>query len=220
MKLFQPGRDLHSEVAFRVFNRPECETEMARNSGRCDCEWRQKAKVFGHGWNYGLGPNSMARQHGVDISVARRFDQGMQEAFPVLCAWRDEQRFAAGALGFDEQPPPDDTYRVLHTGFGRPVRVERTRAYTQATAQLGQGTTRDIMAEAILRLPVGARHRIRAVIHDEILLSLPKQDAFETARKISADMAFDFRGVKISFGCSRVSRSWAGCYGEQYETAV
>lgn len=220
MKLFEPGRDLHSEVALRVFNRPECEAEMARNNGRCDCEWREKAKVFGHGWNYGLGPNSMARQHGVDVSVARRFDQGMQEAFPVLCHWREEQRVLAGALPYGEVAPVDDAFRILHTGFGRPVRVERNRAYTQATAQLGQGTTRDIMAEAILRLPSQTRRRIRAVIHDEIILSLPKEGAQEAAQKISDGMSFDFRGVTISFGCSRVSQSWAGCYGEQYESVA
>ncbi len=220
MKLFEPGHDLHSEVALRVFNRPECEAEMARNNGRCDCEWREKAKVFGHGWNYGLGPNSMARQHGVDVSVARHFDQGMQEAFPILCNWREEQRALAGALAYGEEAPVDDAFRVLHTGFGRPVRVERNRAYTQATAQLGQGTTRDIMAEAILRLPTPTRRRIRAVIHDEVVLSLPKEGAQEAAQKISHSMAFDFRGVPITFGCSRVSRSWAGCYGEQYEVAV
>ena len=220
MKLFGPGVDLHSEVALRVFNRDECRAEMARNNGRCDCEWRDKAKVFGHGWNYGLGPNSMARQHGVDVAVAKRFDTGMQEAFPVLCRWRDEQRALAGALPYGEEAPPGDTYRVLRTGFGRPVRVERSRAYTQATAQLGQGTTRDIMAEAILRLPPLIRRRIRAVIHDEIVISLPKDGAQEAAQRVADGMAFDFRGVAITFGCSRVSPRWSGCYGEQYESAA
>ena len=220
MKLFQPGRDLHSEMALRIFNRPECEAEMARNNGRCDCEWRDKAKTGVHGWNYGLGPNSMARQHGMDISDARRFDQGMQEAFPVLCRWREEQRELAGAMAYGEQAPADDAFRILHTGFGRPVRVERNRAYTQATAQLGQGTTRDIVAEALLRLPAPKRRRLRAVIHDEGIFSLPKQGAREEARKISEMMSFDFRGVAITWGTSRVSRSWAGCYGEQYESAV
>jgi DNA polymerase-1 len=213
MKLFLPGQDLHSGVAWRIWSSPADHGPDCVAPGLCKCEKRQRAKVFGHGWNYGLGPNNMARMHGVDVGVAKRFDLGMQEAFPVLCRWKAETREAAGALGFDEQPPPDDTYRILHTGLGRPVRVERTRAYTQACAQLGQGTTRDLMRKAILGLPVPIRRRIRAVIHDEIVLTLPRDGAQEVAQRIADGMAFDFRGITISFGCSQVAETWAGCYG-------
>ena len=230
LKLFEPGMDLHSEVAWRVWpdaskhgdachkgDASGCDCGIAT---KCHCELRDRAKVFGHGFSYGLGANGMARQHGVDVSVAQGFIQGMTEAFPRLAEWKAEVRAAAGALGFDEQAPANDSYRILHTWAGRPVRVERDRAYTQATALLGQGGTRDVMAEAILRLPANIRRRIRAVIHDEIVISLPKEGAQEAAQAISDGMAFDLRGVAITFGCSRVSRSWAGCYGEQYEQAA
>jgi DNA polymerase-1 len=76
------------------------------------------------------------------------------------------------------------------------------------------------MAEAILRLPPQIRRRIRAVIHDEIVISLPKDNAQQVAQDIADGMAFDLKGIRITFGCSRVSRSWAGCYGEQYEQAA
>jgi DNA polymerase I-like protein with 3'-5' exonuclease and polymerase domains len=154
------------------------------------------------------------------VSVAQGFVWGMTEAFPRLAEWKEEIRQAAGALGFDEPVPANDSYRILHTWAGRPVRVERDRAYTQATALVGQGGTRDVMAEAILRLPAEYRRRIRAVIHDEIVISLPKHNAQEVAQRISDGMAFDLRGVQITFGCSDVARSWAGCYGAQYETAA
>ena len=230
LKLFAPGMDLHSEVAFRVWPaeshhgsdchrapRPDCDCGVI---SKCHCEKRDQAKVFGHGFSYGLGANGMARQHGVDVGVANRFIQGMTEAFPRLAEWKAETRRAAGALGFDEPVPANDSYRILHTWAGRPVRVERDRAYTQATALLGQGGTRDCMAEAILRLPAEYRRRIRAVIHDEIVLSLPKHNAQQVAQGIADGMAFDLHGVKITFGCSRVSRNWAGTYGEQYETVT
>lgn len=231
MKLFAPGVDLHSEVAFRVWSDmrlhgPDCHQldEWHEHScgirNKCHCDYRDKAKVFGHGWNYGMGPNSMARNHGVDVAVAQQFDQGMQEAFVVLCRWKEETRALAGAMPFGESAPADDSFRILHTAFGRPVRVERERAYTQACAQLGQGSTRDGMAQAILNMPAVRRRKIRAVIHDEIVVSLPVEGAQEAAQALADSMAFDFRGIRISFGCSRVSRSWAGCYGEQYEEAA
>ncbi|AKA61717.1 DNA polymerase I [Streptomyces phage YDN12] len=230
MKLFAPGMDLHSEVAFRVWPdlhkhgadchrepKPDCHCGIV---SKCHCELRDRAKVFGHGFSYGLGAAGMARQHGVDVAVAQGFVRGMTEAFPRLAEWKEEIRAAAGALGFDEPVPANDPYRILHTWAGRPVRVERDRAYTQATALVGQGGTRDVMAEAILRLPAEYRRKIRAVIHDEIVISLPKHNAQQVAQGITDSMAFDLRGVAITFGCSDVARSWAGCYGAQYETAA
>jgi DNA polymerase-1 len=229
MKLFLPGTDLHSEVAWRVFQRPECRAEMERNNGRCDCPFRDRAKVFGHGWNYGMQPGTMAAMHGVPLDVAQQFDRGMQQAFPRLCEWKAQMRELAGALPFGVQPPAHDSYRILHTAYGRPVRVERSRAFTQATAQIGQGTTRDIMASSIRGLAPHIRRKVRAVIHDEIVISVgpemtggdPSREAAQTAAQAIADgMAFDLHGVRITFGCSRVARSWAGAYGEQYETAA
>jgi DNA polymerase-1 len=76
------------------------------------------------------------------------------------------------------------------------------------------------MAEAILKLPPQTRRRIKAVIHDEIVLSLPAEGAQEAAQAIANSMAFEMGGVRLGFGCSRVSPSWAGCYGEQYEIAA
>lgn len=233
MKLFGPGIDLHSEVAFRVWphqhqHGPDCHTEARDGCGcgvirKCHCERRDHAKVFGHGFSYGLGANGMAKQHGVDVEVAQNFVRGMTEAFPRLAAWKAEVREAAGALPYGEQAPANDSYRILHTWAGRPVRVERERAYTQATALLGQGGTRDVMAEAILRLPPEIRRRVRAIIHDEIVLSIaaPTREEAETkGREIADSMAFDLKGVKITFGSSRAGRNWAGAYGEQYETAA
>lgn len=230
LKLFEPGMDLHSEVAFRVWpneaqHGPDCHTAAKPDCGcgvirKCHCEKRDQAKVFGHGFSYGLGANGMARQHGVDTGVAQGFVLGMTEAFPRLAEWKGEIREAAGALPYGEAAPANDRFRILHTWAGRPVRVERERAYTQATALVGQGGTRDVMAEAALRLPVAVRRRIRAIIHDEFLISLPKAGAEEAAQRIADQMAFDLKGVAITFGISRVSRSWAGCYGAEYEQAA
>lgn len=208
MKLFEPGRDLHSEVARMVFG-----VELVNGKVKPeDKEWRDRAKVSAHGWSYGLQPAGMARQQGIDISITEQFDRGMREAFPVLAAWREEIRTLAGALPYGEEAPEGDEYRILHTGFGRPVRVERNRAFTQATAQLGQGTTRDIMAEAALALPFEIRRKIRAVVHDEFVFSLPRDGVEDAVAMIKERMSFDFRGVAITFGASKPGNNWAECY--------
>lgn len=240
MKLFAPGMDLHSEVAFRVWpspsqHGPKCHGPWAPGDCgcgvvvKCHCEKRDQAKVFGHGFSYGLGANGMAMQHGVDVEVALGFVAGMTQAFPRLAEWKDETRAAAGAMPYGETAPAHDSYRILHTWAGRPVRVERDRAYTQATALIGQGGTRDVMAKAIRDLPPHVRRKVRAVIHDEIVISigaemtdgdLSREAAQKAAEAVAESMAFDLKGVRITFGTSRVSRNWAGAYGEQYEAAA
>jgi DNA polymerase-1 len=152
----------------------------------------------------------------VDVAVAQSFVLGMTEAFPRLAEWKTEVREAAGVLGFDEVAPSNDTFRILHTWAGRPVRVERSRAYTQATALVGQGGTRDVMAKAVRGLPTRYRRKVRAVIHDELLISLSRDGAQERAQAIADGMAFDLKGVRITFGCSRVGDCWASCYGGDY----
>lgn len=227
MKLFEPGMDLHSEVAFRVWGSEAQHTAKCHGpwapgdcgcgvTVKCHCEKRDQAKVFGHGFSYGLGAKNMAAQHGVPVEVAQGFVRGMTEAFPRLAEWKEEARQAAGAVGFGEEIPANDSYRILYTWAGRPVRCERNRAYTQATALIGQGGTRDVMAEAILKLPPQYRRRIRAVIHDEIVLSLPKANAAQVAQQITEAMAFDLKGVAITFGVSDLGDCWAACYGADY----
>ena len=78
-------------------------------------------------------------------------------------------------------------------------------------------------------LPPHVRRKVRAVIHDEIVISigaemtggdLSREAAQKAAEAVADSMAFDLKGVSITFGCSRVSRNWAGAYGEQYEAAA
>lgn len=200
MAMFRPGVDLHNEVADMVF-------------GRHDGEWRTNAKVASHGWSYGMGIMAMVRQLGITEDVARKFDRGMSEAFPRLCEWKDEMRAAAGALAYGEQAPANDTYRVLVNPFGRKVRVERDRAYTQATALLGQSATRDGMAEALLTMEPKYRRRVRAVIHDEFVISIPRDGAEDVAKRIAESMSFTLNGVDINFDVSDCASNWSGCYG-------
>lgn len=227
MKLFEPGMDLHSEVAFRVWpdmgkHGKDCHQtqDWAEIRGcdcgitaKCHCELRDRAKVFGHGFSYGLGAAGMARQHGVDVEVAQGFVRGMTQAFPRLAEWKEEIRVLAGALGFDEIAPAHDSYRILHTWAGRPVRVERNRAYTQATAMVGQGGTRDVMAQALLNMPQNMRRRVRAVIHDEFVFSVPADWSEADSKTLVDSMSFDLNGVQITFGYSPLGKNWAGAYG-------
>lgn len=221
MALFRHGVDLHSEVAWLVWPSPADHGPYCHQSGahcgvarKCHCEKRDRAKVSGHGFSYGLGAKGMAAQQGIPLEDCERFITGFTQAFPRLAAWKAHVRDLAGALPYGEEAPEGDTYRILYTWAGRPVRIERGRAYTQATAGLGQGGTRDVMAHALLSLPPGIRRRIKAVIHDEFVFSLPGEFAESMGRYIADSMAFDLKGVRITFGVSPAGRSWDLCYSK------
>jgi P4 family phage/plasmid primase-like protien len=192
--MFIRGEDPHSMIATMVF-------------GRADGEWRDRAKASGHGWNYGLSVNGLVNQ-GIERSLAERFDAGMNESYPALCSWRSEVR-SRGESG-----------ELLDNGFGRLMRVDPRRAYTQAPALMGQGTARDILVEGLLRLPDEYIPWMRGVVHDEVIFNVPKARVQECIETVTAALTFDLaevstlHSVPITTGASRPGHNWSECYAK------
>jgi putative DNA primase/helicase len=194
--MFIRGEDPHSMIATMVF-------------GRADGEWRDRAKASGHGWNYGLSVNGLVNQ-GIERSLAERFDAGMNESYPDLCSWRSEVR-TRGENG-----------ELLDNGFGRLMRVDPRRAYTQAPALMGQGTARDILVEGLLRLPDEYIPWMRGVVHDEVIFNVPESRVQECIGVVTAALTFDLgeatgsklHSVPITTGASRPGHDWASCYAK------
>jgi len=187
MALFAPGRNVHSEVALAVFG------TVAK---------RDDAKVIGHAWNYGASIGRLVAA-GATLEDATRFDERMRESYPRLSEWRDEVRGLAGAG------------EILDNGFGRRMRVHPEWAYTQAPAAMGQGGTRDIVAEGLLNLPAEIVPMLRAVIHDEAVLSVPADSVEDVSRAVLDAFTFEFKGVAITAGASPAGRSWGQCYSSK-----
>jgi DNA polymerase-1 len=158
---------------------------------------RQDAKAIGHGWNYGLGAKRMI-SNGLDPGKVLTFINGMEARFPQLIRWRESIR-EQGEAG-----------EILDNGFGRKMRCDQARAYTVAPALMGQGGARDIMCASLLRLPRQVWPMLRVMVHDEILLSVPKDIALDVAQEVHRAMTWEWRGVPIlcdmTFGTS-----WGEC---------
>lgn len=201
MALFEPGMDAHSMVTDAVFGRDNCSCTGSKHT----CEWRDKAKASGHGWNYGMGVDSLVLRQGVERTVAQQFDDQMNSQFPGLCAWRTEVR-ERGKAG-----------ELLDNGFGRLMRCNPDRAWTQAPALMGQGGARDIMCEALLRLvdrAPEATEWLRCVVHDEVVLCVPENRVEEITATVLEAFTFSFKGVPITAGASAAAVSWDACYAK------
>lgn len=180
MALFESGKDAHTELAIFITGDPSK---------------RNDVKAIGHGANYGLGANKMIAS-GYDPELVKTFFEREKEQFPRKHAWREEirERAAAGEL--------------LDNGFGRKMRCDPRRAYTQAPALMGQGTAADIMKEALLRLPETFRPWLRITVHDEILISAPEERASEIKEELREAMTFEWRDVPIFCDVSEPGYSW------------
>jgi DNA polymerase-1 len=156
---------------------------------------RQDAKARGHGWNYGLGAKRMIAE-GADPDVVWKFVKGMESRFPTLMAWRDDIRDRGGRG------------ELLDNGFGRLMRCHPSAAYTVAPALMGQGGARDIMCEALLRLPDWMRPYFRTMVHDEVVLSVPEHLADVVGRTVKEAFTWEWRGVPILCELSKPGHSW------------
>jgi DNA polymerase-1 len=186
-ELFAPGRDIHTEVAQQIFGDPSM---------------REVAKRISHGWNYGMGPNRIVAQNPrlVTPEIAFAFEDGMRRRFPRLVEWKAEVD-AEAASG-----------RLLDNGFGRMMRPNPERSFTQGPALMGQGAARDIMMTGLLNLPSDILPMLRVQVHDEIVLSVPG-DAVEDVRRIVLEaLQFEWKGVPILADSSPAAPDWAGCY--------
>jgi DNA polymerase-1 len=175
-----PGKDFHAEIAAQVFGTPER---------------RQAAKAIGHGYNYGLGANKMIA-NGFDPELVATFFAMMTKKYPRLEAWKKEVR-DIGSSG-----------RLLDNSFGRKMKCEPQRAYTQAPALMGQGAATDIMKEGLLHLPSEFHPFLRLMVHDEIVMSVPISDVEEIGHEVRKAMTFEWRGVPILCDLSKPGASW------------
>ena len=183
--LNDPDRNIHEEIATMAFGEPGGEAY-------------KKAKTVDLGWLYGRGLKGMVENtQGMTMEAAQRVDDSMRSQFGRVLEWQSEVR-QLGEAGV-----------LLDNGFGRRLRVDPERAYTQAPAMMGQSTTRDLIAEGLLDLANNAPdvlRMIRVIVHDEVVLSVPRKDREEIARLVQSCMTRDWapagkdRTVRITAG--------------------
>lgn len=188
MKNFEPGMDLHTNNAMMAF-------------GRADGEWRDRAKILGHGFNYGLQPKGAAAQTGMPLDIAEKFHEAMAATYWRMEEWKKQIRDKGGRG------------ELLDNGFGRKMRCNPERAFTQAPALVGQGATRDIIAQGILNLPAYIVPMVRAVIHDEIVFNIPVEMVDQVHEDIMGAMQFRFMDrIDITSGASVTGTKWSDLY--------
>lgn len=192
--LNDPDRDIHDEISERA--------GVPRKQG----------KTLDLGWLYGRTVNGLAQTPGMTREAAERVDGYMRSEFTRVLRWQREVR-ERGEAGL-----------LLGNGWGRNLRCEADRAFTQAPALIGQSTTRDVVAEGLLDLARTAPDMvpmIRAIAHDEVIASVPVESAEECARILQSSLSRQWAPpgasipVNITAGQGKpfaFGSTWAECY--------
>lgn len=197
MKLFAPGRDMHTEMALKLFG---------------SNDKREIAKAVNHSINYGVRAKKLALMTGISERDAEDTIYSFEESFPVLVDWQRKARLEGEVTG------------LLYNGYGRLLRIEPERSFTQSPALLGQSTARDILCEGILNLWKIAGEdvikMIRGCIHDELVLSVPEEDVTEIEHLVVQAMSFEWcpdggkYPVQIISELNKQGKNWALCYSK------
>jgi DNA polymerase-1 len=191
--------DAHAEVARAIWgNTPEYAADPA--------SFRERGKPMHHANNYGIGVRKMAAMTGQPEAIAQQFKDGFSRAYPRVVEWQERVR----AIG--------EQYGFIDNGWGRLMKVDRARAYTQAPALVGQGCARDMMMHGLLRLDPQVMKMIKAIVHDELVYSAPIRIARDVRQHIIDCLTFDWappyasRPIRVAADGSPFALTWGGCY--------
>lgn len=178
--IFRNGRDVHTEVASRVFRvRAEDVTY----------EMRRRAKVINFGILYGMGVTSLQQALGTKRVEAQDFYDQYFAAFPRLSAFMDETIANASRLGYTET---HFGRRRYFDGIKSPIPYVKAAAERMALNAPFQGTAADLFKIAMLRVDEYLQREKRGYlllqVHDELVFEIEEDAVKDIAPKLKGLM--------------------------------
>lgn len=172
--IFASGRDVHAEVAARVFRVSPDEVTY---------EQRRRAKIINFGILYGMGVTSLQQSLGTTRAEAQEFYTQYFEAFPRLAAYLEEVKADASRLGYTETLFGRRRYME---GIQSAIPYVRAQAERMAINAPMQGTQADIIKLAMIQIDQflkkeGLDEQVHLLlqVHDELVFEM-NQDVVES----------------------------------------
>ena len=196
-EIFKDGRDVHREVAARVFHvRPE----------DVSYDQRRAAKVINFGILYGMGVNALRESLGSTRAEAQEFYEQYFAAFPRLAQYLEEVKADAARLGYTQTLFGRRRY---FEGIHSSIPYVRAAAERMAINAPMQGTQADIIKLAMIEIDEwlekehlrDAAHLLLTV-HDELVFEVPAEHISRCASAFKKIMESvvpegDRRGIPI-----------------------
>lgn len=199
LKAYRDGEDLHNITAAGAFGNMGWDPN--------DKESKHPKRKAGKGTNYtvcfGGGWNAVSTQWDIEEEDAKKAVKGFWDTFPATKKLSNRCSEEARRNGH------------VFTVTGRRILTDERRPYAGMNYRI-QGTCRDITARALIELDkAGFTPYMRLPIHDEIVMSLPKERAEEMAAEAAKIMAFTYKGLTIPADYEVGDRSWGSCLDKE-----
>ena len=200
---FADGADIHKATAAGMFKIPD--DQVSR-------EQRQRAKEITFGMLYGMGEKSLAGALGVSRTEAQVWVRAWRESYPVLARWR------RGQVSNVKQR------RTLRTAGGRRIVFRGNPSPQQCFNYPVQSGAADVLYAALgvldRRLDGSELSAIPLnVIHDEIVLEAPENEAQSAAKLLCESMIEGFLMIfPDAETCGLVDVSVRDSWGSEIET--
>lgn len=178
-EIFKAGRDVHAEVAARVFHvKPEDVLY----------EQRRRAKVINFGIIYGMGVNALRESLGTTRAEAQDFYDQYFAAFPRLAAYLNEIKADATRTGYTKT----HFGRVRYfEGLKSPIPYIKAAAERAAVNAPFQGTAADLLKLAMVEIGAWVEKekledsvQMLLQVHDELVFEIKTSEVESAGKEI------------------------------------
>ena len=206
IKSFESGRDIHTEMASRIFGVMASEVTL---------EMRSKAKMVSYGLAYGMEAYGLGQRLNIPTAEALVILEAFFSAFPAVREYMEHTVAEARQRGYTE------------TIFGRRRQIPELASSNARIRQAGerqamnagiQGLAADIFKVALVRLDErlvgeGLGSRLILQVHDEVLLEV-RPPAVETVTHLVVAVMSSAAELKVPLEVHlSVGASWAEAKG-------
>ncbi|QGJ89744.1 DNA polymerase I [Mycobacterium phage Superchunk] len=154
---------------------------------------------------YGGGAKTLAEQAHIDFPTAKRVLDGFAKTYPGVARYSKKLAMEAGRNGY------------IVNAMGRRLPVDSSRTYSALNYMI-QSSSRDVTCRALIRLhEAGFTPYLRLPIHDEVVASLPAEQAQWGAKEIGRLMQEEMGPVLIGTDPEVGGRSWGSMYVPEAE---
>jgi DNA polymerase-1 len=176
IEIFKNGRDVHTEVAARVFG---------KNSSLDAYEQRRRAKVINFGILYGMGVNALQQSLATTRKEAQEFYNQYFETFPRLAEYLEDIKAEASRQGYTSTLFGRRRY---FDGIKSSIPYVRASAERMAINAPLQGTSADIIKLAMIDIDKEFPDILLLQVHDELVFEIKKDKVQEYTSTIQTIM--------------------------------
>jgi DNA polymerase-1 len=181
MNAFKRNEDIHTRTASEILEvRPEAVTP----------EMRRIAKAINFGIIYGMGPQRLSEELGIDLKTAKKHIQAYYEKYKGVARYRDRMIETARKTGYVTTLFNRRRYLPDISHQNRVIRAEAERMAVNTPIQ---GTAADLIKKAMINIhekfrESGLRSKMLLQVHDELVFEVPEAEVDQVQSMIKGEM--------------------------------